>query len=88
MARGAKRVRKFLENPCRVYWGSHGCAKVRGHGGEHICQGCGPPPSMTPSLAAYWEYVSAHAGVADVTLDSPIFYGEDVELYQVLGMEC
>jgi len=43
---------------------------------------------MTGPIAAYWEYVPQHDGVADVTLDSPIFYGEDLELYQVLAMEC
>ncbi len=88
MARGAKRRRLLIEKPCRVYWGSHGCYKVRGHGGEHICEGCGPPPKITPGLAAYWGCVPAHDGVADVTLDAPIFFGEDVELYQILGMEC
>lgn len=24
-------------NPCRVYWGSHGCCLERGHDGEHRC---------------------------------------------------
>lgn len=24
-------------NECRVYWGSHGCYRERGHEGEHRC---------------------------------------------------
>jgi hypothetical protein len=28
---------------CRVYWGSHGCARLRGHDGEHVCD-CGALP--------------------------------------------
>lgn len=40
MARGAKRAQMRRENPCRFYWGSHGCKKHRGHEGKHICQ-CG-----------------------------------------------
>lgn len=24
--------------PCRVYWGSHGCKLPRGHEGQHICE--------------------------------------------------
>lgn len=26
--------------PCRVYWGSHGCARPRGHEGDHWCDCC------------------------------------------------
>jgi len=30
---------------CRVFWGSHGCTKQRGHIGQHICSnGCIPCP--------------------------------------------
>lgn len=25
---------------CRVYWGSHGCMKARGHEGHHECECC------------------------------------------------
>ncbi len=87
-------MKAFLEKPCRVYWGSHGCDKVRGHGGEHICKSgttgsyCSSPPIVTDRLATYWEYVPCHNQAADVTLDPQLFYGEDVELYQILGMEC
>lgn len=29
--------------PCRVYWGTHGCRKQRGHLGKHLCApGCRP----------------------------------------------
>jgi hypothetical protein len=89
MARGEKRRKLTYEKPCRVYWGSHGCDKVRGHGGEHICTGCGPCySSLKPGLDAYWGVMVHHHGPADITLDPQYFYGEDVELYQVLGMEC
>ncbi|MGW7001400.1 hypothetical protein ACWGCW_00885 [Streptomyces sp. NPDC054933] len=31
------------KGPCRVYWGSHGCHKQRGHLGLHWCSnGCAP----------------------------------------------
>lgn len=37
---------KARARPCRVYWGSHGCRKQRGHLGKHLCQpGCGPAPT-------------------------------------------
>jgi hypothetical protein len=26
--------------PCEVYWGSHGCARPRGHEGDHWCDCC------------------------------------------------
>lgn len=26
--------------PCRVYWGSHGCHKIRNHKGRHACDPC------------------------------------------------
>lgn len=26
-----------MSEPCRVYWGSHGCCLERGHDGEHLC---------------------------------------------------
>lgn len=26
--------------PCRVYWGSHGCARPLGHEGDHWCDCC------------------------------------------------
>jgi hypothetical protein len=25
---------------CRVYWGSHGCERERGHEGFHLCDCC------------------------------------------------
>lgn len=33
---------------CRVYWGSHGCSKPRGHTGIHFCSsGCIIPNEET-----------------------------------------
>lgn len=26
--------------PCRVYWGSHGCSRPHGHEGDHWCDCC------------------------------------------------
>jgi hypothetical protein len=35
---------KAKKIPCRVFWGSHGCRKQRGHLGRHLCQpGCPYP---------------------------------------------
>ena len=32
------------KGPCRVYWGTHGCSKQRGHLGWHFCEpGCWQP---------------------------------------------
>jgi hypothetical protein len=32
---------KAKDHPCRVYWGTHGCRKQRGHLGNHRClAGC------------------------------------------------
>jgi hypothetical protein len=27
-------------DPCRTYWGSHGCARPAGHDGDHWCDCC------------------------------------------------
>lgn len=62
---------------CRVYWGSHGCEKPRGHEGEHMC--------------GHWEDVEGPCSVydwhgvryfrLDGTLSDPLpveAFGEDV----------
>lgn len=36
-------LRAVQAEPCRVYWGSHGCDRPRGHHGPHICN-CGQFP--------------------------------------------
>ena len=33
-------VEVLVENPCRVYWGSHGCQLERGHEGTCECSCC------------------------------------------------
>lgn len=41
--------RRALERKgtCRVFWGSHGCSKQRGHIGQHVCStGCIPCPEQ------------------------------------------
>ena len=39
-------------NDCRVYWGTHGCDKRRGHRGSHYCHCC-----RLPLLAHAAEYL-------------------------------
>ncbi len=42
----AQRIRE--RGMCRVYWGSHGCSKPRGHTGIHFCgRGCWIPDVTT-----------------------------------------
>lgn len=50
--------------PCRVYWGSHGCDRPRGHDGPHLCLKCrypdeigwtGAPPYYGPDTEFYGE---------------------------------
>jgi hypothetical protein len=38
-------VSVFDRTRCQVYWGSHGCHRSRGHGGNHECQ---DPDESTP----------------------------------------
>lgn len=49
---------------CRVYWGSHGCGRPRGHQGPHLCLACwepgecgwvGAPPYYGPDTRFYGE---------------------------------
>lgn len=44
-------------NDCRVYWGSHGCDKERGHKGPHACR-CGTPPYRGRWTRFYGEDVT------------------------------
>ena len=49
--------RRALERKgdCRVYWGSHGCSKQRGHIGHHFCStGCIPCPEDR-AFGADWD---------------------------------
>ena len=42
------------ESKCRVYWGSHGCTRPRGHDGMHVCV-CGEPPYFGKDTNFYGE---------------------------------
>ena len=53
---------------CRVYWGSHGCDRPRGHAGPHLCIACwsedesgwvGAPPYYGPDTCFYGEDAEA-----------------------------
>ena len=47
---------KAKDNPCRVYWGSHGCRKQKGHLGNHLCQpGCYIGDPNNPEIQFYGE---------------------------------
>jgi hypothetical protein len=67
-SREVRRVQALTVSPdaiCRVYWGSHGCDKLRGHAGPHICASCydpketkgyvGAPPYYGPETRFYGE---------------------------------
>lgn len=61
------------ENPCRVYWGSHGCHLERGHEGHHMCDCCdcevhtGEPDEDNITCVATFPYYGPDT----------YFYGED-----------
>lgn len=49
---------------CRVYWGTHGCCRERGHDGPHECicavddptpEDAGQPPYYGPDTEFYGE---------------------------------
>lgn len=56
---------------CRVYWGSHGCDRPRGHTGPHLCLSCwtedeagwvGAPPYYGPETFFYGEDAESFDG--------------------------
>ena len=51
---------------CRVYWGSHGCDRPRGHDGPHQCDSCWDPED-TDGYVGAWPYYGPETN----------FYGED-----------
>lgn len=40
------------QNPCRVYWGSHGCNLEFGHDGTHVCDCCDCPDGRHDGITA------------------------------------
>jgi len=59
------------KEPCRVYWGSHGCVSWRGHPGKCRCDCCLCPAEVAhePECVAYPPYYGLETR----------FYGEDVQ---------
>ena len=52
---------------CRVYWGTHGCHRPRGHAGPHVCDDCFDPADNEGYVGS-WPYYGPMTH----------FYGEDV----------
>lgn len=52
--------------PCRVYWGSHGCARPRGHEGAHWCDCC---------------ECDSHPQEGEGCVAGPPYYGPDTRFY-------
>jgi hypothetical protein len=71
---------------CRVYWGSHGCHKKRGHRGHHWCN-CTPrwwkilPPGLRRWRGALEVGLYPYYGKATN------FYGEDITPEQEAAAE-
>ncbi len=58
---------------CRVYWGSHGCSRPRGHDGHHwCCCECVMHPDQDSGCVGTWPYYDDERIVTK-------FYGEDTE---------
>lgn len=60
-----------IAEPCRVYWGSHGCVYERGHDGRHKCGCCNcadheKDHELEPGLVCVGAYP---------------YYGPDTEFY-------
>jgi hypothetical protein len=69
----------YAPTTCRVFWGSHGCDKPRGHRGRHLCQSCGSwwERLLPWRLRLRWTgYVGAYPYYGPETQ----FYGEDAKL--------
>jgi len=68
---------------CRVYWGSHGCYRKRGHRGQHICRGCcrNPFHLITPFHRFLgWRWADWYGGCVGrwpYYGKTTVFYGED-----------
>ena len=60
---------------CRVYWGSHGCQRERGHEGTHECSCCYCPENEHTHEPDKYNVVC----VAKEPYYGPttVFYGED-----------
>lgn len=63
---------------CRVYWGSHGCQRDRGHRGAHICCGRWPWLRFLPGVKAIRRR-QGEVGWPPYYGPETRFYGEDAE---------
>lgn len=63
------------ENPCRVYWGSHGCGFDRGHDGP--CW-CGPDCC---ECASHPDPDPDNPGNAPSCVAGPPYYGPETRFY-------
>lgn len=84
MSRRRSQVRRALAKPpvpavrvpipafegCRVYWGSHGCDRSRGHEGPCVCLDC-----LYEDGVADWD---GYVGMPPYYGPDTTFYGEDV----------
>lgn len=70
--------------PCRVYWGTHGCERPRGHDGDHWCSCCDCVNHPDPDSGCVAG--PPYYGLVD---QGTRFFGEDLHavIYRV-GMTC
>jgi hypothetical protein len=63
-----------MSEPCRVYWGTHGCRLPRGHDGPHLCE-CADDEGASHVLARHGIDPQC------VNVGAPPYYGPDTRLY-------
>lgn len=63
---------------CRVYWGSHGCHRPRGHRGGHRCDCC-----RFPRLHTLADRLGLHTVRLTFTgcVGAPTYYGRRTHFY-------
>jgi hypothetical protein len=67
-----KRPVAMILTDCRVYWGSHGCRRPRGHDGPHECQ-C--------ARDAHGHLLPRHDHEGTLNAGAEPFYGADTRFY-------
>jgi hypothetical protein len=64
---------------CRVYWGTHGCYRPRGHRGGHVCD-CSPwIVRRVLHRLLPWHRWRGHVGARPYYGRNTSFYGEDAD---------
>lgn len=80
MLRNSGSVSEAFANPeaheesCRVYWGSHGCDRPRGHDGPHWCECCTCEPGEHPNPVD-------EDGDEYLCVGGPPYYGDDTRFF-------